>query len=168
MSSGTRFTSFGPGKGRRVFRGGKENRRQKCVERYKMTKCFPNDSHARRMSLAVFLPAVWRYSFLGEELRNTVYDVLKIIPRSSLSPRRKREPLSVTLNLRSFNRGCESIVIPVQNVCETRRREGPHLLNTPRHQLSFRLPFFRSQNIYYTYICPHPSVNLVEYLCTTR
>lgn len=33
-----------PGKCRRVFRSGKENRHQKCVERYKMTKCFSNDS----------------------------------------------------------------------------------------------------------------------------
>lgn len=33
-----------PGKRRRVFRNGKENRHQKCVERYKMTKCFSNDS----------------------------------------------------------------------------------------------------------------------------
>lgn len=33
-----------PRKRRRVFRSGEENRHQKCVERYKMTKCFLNDS----------------------------------------------------------------------------------------------------------------------------
>lgn len=45
MSSGIRSTSFGPWKCRRVFRSGEENRRQKCVEWYEMTKCFSNDSY---------------------------------------------------------------------------------------------------------------------------
>lgn len=33
-----------PSKRRRVSCSGEENRRQKCAERYKMTKCFLNDS----------------------------------------------------------------------------------------------------------------------------
>lgn len=47
-----------------------------------MTKCFPNDSRARRMSLTVFSPGA-EILFLARKLRNAVYDVLKIIPRSS-------------------------------------------------------------------------------------
>lgn len=55
-----------PGKRRRVFRSGKENRHQKCVERYKMTKCFSNDS------CRLFLRSK---NILREQIDNSVYRV---------------------------------------------------------------------------------------------